>query len=191
MFRGLEMILKERDPRDAWMFAQRACGVCTTVHALASVRAVENALGITIPENARLVRNLIAGTQFLHDHVIPTTSTRSTGWTSFRPRKPTRRRRARSRSRYPLVEIEHGVLQGHPDWLNAFRNGLLGSSRTAGATRLHPRTRANLLAVAHYRRRSSGSATSCAFTPCSAEEPHPRRMSSADGAPDGAIRPPA
>ena len=70
MFRGLEMILKERDPRDAWMFAQRACGVCTTVHALASVRAVENALGITIPENARLVRNLIAGTQFLHDHVV-------------------------------------------------------------------------------------------------------------------------
>ena len=70
MFRGLEMILRERDPRDAWMFAQRACGVCTTVHALASVRAVENALGIVIPENARLVRNLIAGTQFIHDHVI-------------------------------------------------------------------------------------------------------------------------
>ncbi len=70
MFRGIEMILRDRDPRDAWVFAQRICGVCTTVHALASVRAVENALGITIPDNARLIRNLIAGAQFVQDHVI-------------------------------------------------------------------------------------------------------------------------
>lgn len=70
MFRGLELILKGRDPRDAWVFAQRACGVCTTVHALASVRSVENALGIRIPKNARLVRNLIAGAQYVQDHVI-------------------------------------------------------------------------------------------------------------------------
>ncbi len=70
MYRGLETIIQGRDPRDAWLFAQRACGVCTTVHALASVRAVENALGITIPPNARLVRNIIAGTQFVHDHVV-------------------------------------------------------------------------------------------------------------------------
>jgi Ni,Fe-hydrogenase I large subunit len=70
MFRGLELILQGRDPRDAWVFAQRACGVCTTVHALASVRAVENALGLKIPRNARLVRNLIAGSQFVQDHVI-------------------------------------------------------------------------------------------------------------------------
>src|SRR5450759_2877134 len=55
---------------DAWVFAQRACGVCTTVHALASVRSVENALGLRIPRNARLVRNLIAGTQYVQDHVI-------------------------------------------------------------------------------------------------------------------------
>jgi Nickel-dependent hydrogenase len=61
MFRGIELILRGRDPRDAWVFAQRICGVCTTVHALASVRAVEDALGITIPDNARLIRNLIAG----------------------------------------------------------------------------------------------------------------------------------
>src|SRR6266496_5765445 len=70
MFRGLELILKDRDPRDAWVFAQRACGVCTTVHALASVRSVENDLGLRIPRNARLVRNLIAGTQYVQDHVI-------------------------------------------------------------------------------------------------------------------------
>jgi Ni,Fe-hydrogenase I large subunit len=70
MFRGIELILKGRDPRDAWVFAQRICGVCTTVHALASVRAVENAIGITIPDNARLIRDLIAGAQLVQDHVI-------------------------------------------------------------------------------------------------------------------------
>ncbi|MBI4928852.1 MAG: nickel-dependent hydrogenase large subunit [Anaerolineae bacterium] len=70
MFRGLELILKGRDPRDAWVFTQRICGVCTTVHAIASVRAVENALGIAIPDNARILRNLIEGAQFVHDHVV-------------------------------------------------------------------------------------------------------------------------
>jgi hydrogenase large subunit len=70
MFRGIEMILKNRDPREAWVFAQRICGVCTTVHAIASVRAVENALGIPVPENAQLLRNLIEGAQFVQDHVI-------------------------------------------------------------------------------------------------------------------------
>ena len=70
MFRGLELILRGRDPRDAWVFAQRACGVCTTVHALASVRSVEDALDMRIPRNARLIRNLIAGMQYVQDHVI-------------------------------------------------------------------------------------------------------------------------
>ncbi len=70
MFRGLERILLGRDPRDAWLIAQRACGVCTTVHALASVRAVERALGIRIPRNARIIRNLIAASQFVQDHVV-------------------------------------------------------------------------------------------------------------------------
>jgi hydrogenase large subunit len=70
MFRGIEMILKGRDPREAWIWAQRICGVCTMVHAIASVRAVEDALKIEVPENARLVRNLIAGSQMVQDHVI-------------------------------------------------------------------------------------------------------------------------
>jgi hydrogenase large subunit len=70
MFRGLELILRGRDPRDAWIFAERICGMCTGVHALGSVRAVENALGIAIPTNARLIRNLLAGTQYLQDHVV-------------------------------------------------------------------------------------------------------------------------
>ena len=70
MVRGFEKILKGRDPRDAWAFCERACGVCTTVHALASVRTVENALGITVPPNAELVRNLMFCAQYMQDHVV-------------------------------------------------------------------------------------------------------------------------
>src|SRR5688572_32283702 len=70
MFRGIEIILKGRDPRDAWVFAQRICGVCTTVHAIASIRAVENAIGAHPPPNARLLRNLIMAAQMVQDHVM-------------------------------------------------------------------------------------------------------------------------
>lgn len=70
MVRGMEKIVEGRDPRDVWSFVQRACGVCTTVHAIASVRSVENALGIVIPKNAELARNLITASQFMQDHVI-------------------------------------------------------------------------------------------------------------------------
>lgn len=70
MVRGLEIILKDRDPRDAWAFTERVCGVCTTVHALASVRSVENALDIVIPPNAELVRNLMFCSQMIQDHVV-------------------------------------------------------------------------------------------------------------------------
>ena len=58
MWRGIENILLGRDPREAWLFTQRFCGVCTTVHAMASVRAVEDALKLQIPPNAQFIRNL-------------------------------------------------------------------------------------------------------------------------------------
>lgn len=70
MVRGIEIILKDRDPRDAWAFTQRFCGVCTVSNSIASVRAVEYALGITIPPNAEIIRNLMMATQFVHDHVV-------------------------------------------------------------------------------------------------------------------------
>ena len=70
MVRGIELILKGRDPREAWAFAQRICGVCTSVHALSSIRAVEDALDIKVPKNASLVRKLMAGTVMVHDHVV-------------------------------------------------------------------------------------------------------------------------
>ncbi len=70
MVRGIEIILRGRDPRDAWAFTQRICGVCTLVHGIASVRAVENALSYSIPHNAQLIRNLMIGAQYIHDHVM-------------------------------------------------------------------------------------------------------------------------
>jgi len=70
MWRGIEKILQGRDPRDAWMFTQRFCGVCTTVHAMASVRAVEDALNLEIPLNAQYIRNLILIAHALHDHIV-------------------------------------------------------------------------------------------------------------------------
>jgi hydrogenase large subunit len=70
MWRGLEVILKGRDPRDAWAFVERICGVCTGVHALASVRAVEDALGIKIPKNANIIRNLMHATLYAQDHLV-------------------------------------------------------------------------------------------------------------------------
>jgi hydrogenase large subunit len=70
MFRGIERILMGRDPRDAWLFTQRFCGVCTTVHAITSVRAVENALKLEIPPNAQYIRNLIVAAHAMHDHIV-------------------------------------------------------------------------------------------------------------------------
>ncbi len=70
MWRGLEVILKGRDPRDAWAFTERICGVCTGTHALTSVRAVEDALGIRIPENANLIRNIMQLNLQVHDHLV-------------------------------------------------------------------------------------------------------------------------
>ncbi|MBQ3892755.1 MAG: nickel-dependent hydrogenase large subunit [Desulfovibrio sp.] len=70
LFRGLETILKGRDPRDAQFFTARTCGVCTYTHALASTRALEDAMKIEIPRNATLIRNLVLGMQNMHDHVV-------------------------------------------------------------------------------------------------------------------------
>jgi hydrogenase large subunit len=80
MFRDLESVLRGRDARDAWLLAERICGTCTTVHALASVRAVENALGIEIPTNARLLRNLLAATQLVRDHVLGFYQAQGSDW---------------------------------------------------------------------------------------------------------------
>ncbi|MEG1904189.1 MAG: nickel-dependent hydrogenase large subunit, partial [Bacteroidales bacterium] len=70
MIRGIELIVKDRDPRDAWAFVARVCGVCTSIHGLAGVRVIENALDITVPPNAEQVRNLMQAALFVQDHLF-------------------------------------------------------------------------------------------------------------------------
>ncbi len=70
MWRGIEQILIGRDPKEAWFYTQRFCGVCTTVHAITSVRAVENALNLEVPVNAQLIRNIIQTAHAVQDHIV-------------------------------------------------------------------------------------------------------------------------
>jgi hydrogenase large subunit len=155
MFRGIETILKGRDPREAWLFTQRICGVCTTVHAISSVRAVEDALGITIPDNARLVRNLLEAAQYVQDHVIHFFHLHALDWvdvTSALSADPAQTSAlARSISPWPNSSPEYfssvrSRLQGlaNSGQLSLFANGYWGHP----AYILPPE--GNLLAVAHY-----------------------------------------
>ena len=155
MFRGLELILKGRDPRDAWVFAQRACGVCTTVHALASVRSVENALGLRIPRNARIVRNLIAGTQYVQDHVIHFYHLHALDWvdvvSALKADPAATSTLAQSISDHALSSPAY--FKGVKDKLSTFvASGQLGPFANGywghPAYKLPPE--ANLMAVAHY-----------------------------------------
>ena len=155
MFRGMEVILKGRDPRQAWVYAQRACGVCTTVHAIASVRAVENALGITIPDNARILRNLMEGSQFIQDHVIHFYHLHATDWIdvvsalSADPAATSKLQKSISSWHNNSTDYFKSIkarLQGfvNSGQLGLFANGYWGHP----SMKLPPE--ANLLAVAHY-----------------------------------------
>jgi hydrogenase large subunit len=155
MFRGIEIILKGRDPRDAWAFTQRICGVCTTVHAIASIRAVENAIGASPPPNARLLRNLIIASQCVQDHVIHFYHLHALDWVdivsalSADPAKTSAL--AESLSDWPLSSTKY--FTAVRDRVKAFvERGQLGPF--ANAYWGHPAYKlpaeANLLAVAHY-----------------------------------------
>ncbi len=155
MFRGLEIIARGRDPREMWLMAQRICGVCTTVHALASVRAVEDALGIRIPDNARIIRNLIAAIQYVQDHVIHFYHLHALDWvdiTSALKADPAATAQlAQSISDWP--KSTPAYFKGIQDRLAAFvQSGQLGLFANGywghPAYKLPPE--ANLLAVAHY-----------------------------------------
>ncbi|MCK2216953.1 nickel-dependent hydrogenase large subunit [Actinomadura sp. ATCC 31491] len=155
MWRGLETILEGRDPRDAWLFAQRICGVCTTVHALASVRAVEDALGLVPPPNARTLRDLIAAAQAVHDHVVHFYHLHALDWVdvtaALKADPGATARLAQSLSAHP--RSTKAVFAGVRDRFAAFvRSGRLGPF-TGGywghpAYRLPPE--ADLLALSHY-----------------------------------------
>jgi hydrogenase large subunit len=155
MFRGIEIVLKGRDPRDAWAFTQRICGVCTTVHAIASIRAVENAIGASPPPNARLLRNLIIAAQCVQDHVIHFYHLHALDWVDIvsalkaDPAKTSAL--AESLSDWPLSGPKY--FAGIRDRVKSFVDrGQLGPFANAywghPAYRLPPE--ANLMAVAHY-----------------------------------------
>jgi hydrogenase large subunit len=155
MFRGIERILQGRDPREAWLFTQRFCGVCTTVHAIASVRAVENALQLEVPINAQYIRNLILAAHAMHDHIVHFYHLSALDWVDVvsalkaDPAKTSQLAESLStwpgNSRMQLTAVRDR-LKGFVDngQLGIFQNGYWGHS----AMRLSPEV--NLLAVSHY-----------------------------------------
>ncbi|MCB0179808.1 MAG: nickel-dependent hydrogenase large subunit [Anaerolineae bacterium] len=155
MWRGIENILKGRDPRGAWLMTQRICGVCTTVHALASVRAVEDALGIEVPPNAQLLRNMIAGIQFVQDHVIHFYHLHALDWVdivnALEADPEATSKLAQSISDWPLSSTTY--FKGVQDRLKAFvGTGQLGPFANAywGHSAYNLPPEANLMATAHY-----------------------------------------
>jgi hydrogenase large subunit len=155
MFRGIELVLRGRDPREAWIWAQRICGVCTTVHALASVRAVENALGVEIPENARIVRDIIAAAQNVQDHIIHFYHLHALDWvdviSALKADPAKTAQLAQSISDWPKCSaVYFKAVQNRVKTLADSRQLSLFGSGDWGhpAYRLPPE--ANLLAVAHY-----------------------------------------
>jgi hydrogenase large subunit len=155
MVRGIEIILKGRDPREAWAFAQRACGVCTTVHAFASIRSVEDALGIEIPKAANLIRNMMIAQQYAHDHVMHFYHLTALDWvdvvSALKADPQATSDIQRSLSAWPnsspgyfagvRAKLQEIVDSGN---LSLFTNGYWGHP----AYKLPPEV--NLLAVAHY-----------------------------------------
>jgi hydrogenase large subunit len=155
MWRGLEVILRGRDPRDAWAFTERICGVCTGTHALSSVRAVEDALGIEIPENANSIRNIMQLTLQAHDHLVHFYHLHALDWvdvlSALKADPKITSVLAQSISDWPMsspgyfrdiqTRIKRFVESGQ---LGPFMNGYWGNP----AYKLPPE--ANLMAVAHY-----------------------------------------
>ncbi len=155
MVRGIETILRGRDPRDAWAYAQRICGVCTLVHGMASVRAVEDALAVEIPPNAQLIRNLMLGAQYIHDHVMHFYHLHALDWvdvvSSLSADPAATSRLAQSISSWPksspgyFADVQQRIKTFvETGQLGIFANGYWGHP----AYKLPPE--ANLLAVAHY-----------------------------------------
>ncbi|HYN78555.1 MAG TPA: nickel-dependent hydrogenase large subunit, partial [Lamprocystis sp. (in: g-proteobacteria)] len=155
MWRGLEVILKGRDPRDAWAFTERICGVCTGTHALTSVRAVEDALQIQIPENANTIRNIMQLTLQAHDHLVHFYHLHALDWVDV-----VSALKADPKATSALAQSISGWPQSSPGWfrdvqnrlkrfvesgqLGPFMNGYWGNP----AYKLPPE--ANLMAVSHY-----------------------------------------
>ena len=154
MVRGLEKILVGRDPRDAWAITERVCGVCTTVHALTSVRAVESALGITVPPTAELIRNIMMTTQYVQDHVIHFYHLHALDWVDIvNALKADPKKAAEIAASYSswdkntaayFASVQDKIKAFAASGLGIFANGYWGHP----AYKLPPEV--NLIAVAHY-----------------------------------------
>ncbi len=155
MWRGIETILRDRDPRDAWMFTQRFCGVCTTVHAMASVRAVEDALKLPVPANAQYIRNLILIAHALHDHIVHFYQLSALDWVDILqiPKADPAAASKLAETISPWTRNSRNELKAAQDKVKAvaasgqlgiFQNGYWGHP----AMRLSPEV--NLLAFTHY-----------------------------------------
>jgi hydrogenase large subunit len=154
MVRGIEKILEGRDPRDAWAMVERLCGVCTGTHALASVRAVEDALGINVPPTAELIRNLMHCTLQVHDHIVHFYHLHALDWVDIvkalkaNPNKAAEL--AQSYSKWDkntpayFAEVQGKIKAFADSGLGIFANGYWGHP----AYKLPPEV--NLIGVAHY-----------------------------------------
>ncbi len=155
VFRGIEIVVQNRDPRDVWAFVQRICGVCTHIHAIASIRAVEDALGIRVPKNANLIRNIMTTTQFVQDHVIHFYHLHGVDWidvvSALKADPSATSTLAQSISHWPnsstgyFTDVQNKLKKFvESKQLGIFTNGYWGHP----AYKLPPE--ANLMAVAHY-----------------------------------------
>ena len=154
MVRGLEKILQGRDPRDAWAITERVCGVCTTVHALASCRSVEDALGISVPPTAEIIRNIMLTTQYVQDHVVHFYHLHALDWVDIvnaLKADPTKAAQlAQSFSKWDkntpayFTEVQDKIKAFAASGLGIFANGYWGHP----AYKLPPEV--NLIGVAHY-----------------------------------------
>ena len=178
LFRGIERILLGRDPRETWLFTQRFCGVCTTVHALASVRAVENALDLEIPLNAQYIRNLILIAHALHDHVVHFYQLSALDWVDV-----TRVLKADPKKASSIAESLSDWTDNSEKQMAAVKQrvaGLVGSGQLGPAHGYwgHPAMKLlNLIAVSHYLQALDTSATPTRSWPCSAARPRTSRTS--------------
>ena len=155
MWRGMENIVKGSDPRDAWMIMQRICGVCTTVHAIISVRAVEDALGAKVPINAQYIRNMILSAHSMHDHIVHFYQLSAMDWVDITaalnadPDKAAEMLKGVStwglNSANEFRNVQNKIKSlVESDQLGIFANGYFGHP----AMKLPPEV--NLIAVAHY-----------------------------------------
>ncbi len=155
MWRGIELIVQGRDPRDAWVFTQRICGVCTTVHAITSVRAVENALDLEVPVNAQYIRNLIIGAHSVHDHIVHFYHLSALDWvdivSALQADPAEAARLAQSLSDWPGNSVQEMALVKArlQTFVDSGQLGVFGSGYWGHpAMRLPPHV--NLMAAAHY-----------------------------------------